>query len=216
MIPGMRVIAISHDERMKAEFREAAHGRQHGQREQGGDVVKITQADRGQTRGIRRNSLTDLPLRTHGCRRPQAGKRRVRHRVRQADHPSGGGWALEIKTRKEPTIAFNTKSITPNERRGLDAFMAKVGAAGCHHRDLATGRRRAGRAFVIPWAKVREAVCSGRRGSIRMTDWPAELQRTKGMGHRADRRWEIRIVIDSTLHVSDAPAWLEKDIESPR
>ena len=89
----------------------------------------------------------------------------------------GGGWAVEVKTRKEPTIAFNTKSITPNERRGLDAFMPKVGS----DRAVIIGIWRPeddphGRAFVIPWAAVREAVCSGRRGSIRMTDWP-ELPR---------------------------------------
>lgn len=90
-----------------------------------------------------------------------------------------GGWAVEVKTRKDPTIAFNTRSITPNERRGLDAFMPKVGA----DRAVIIGIWRPaddphGRAFVIPWASVRDAVCSGRRGSIRMTDWP-ELPKTK-------------------------------------
>lgn len=92
-----------------------------------------------------------------------------------------GGWAVEIKTRKEPTIAFNVKSITPNERRGLDAFAAKVGS----DRAVIIGIWRPeddphGRAFVIPWSAVRDDVCSGRRGSIKMTDWPELPKAGKG------------------------------------
>ena len=87
----------------------------------------------------------------------------------------GGGWGMEVKTRLQPTIPFNESSITKNERRGLDGFMEKVGRdraiiIGIWKTDEFT------RAFVIPWAEVRDAVLSGRRGSIRMTDWP-ELPR---------------------------------------
>lgn len=103
--------------------------------------------------------------------------------------PPGGGYAFEVKVRKEPTIAYNTKSITSNERRGLDNFMKKVG------KDYAfiigiwmTDQEK--RAFLIPWHEVREAVCSGARGSIKMLDFP-ELPR-KGTGWDMSRFKEGR------------------------
>ena len=103
--------------------------------------------------------------------------------------PQGGGYAFEIKVRKEPTIGYNLKSITMNERRGLDNFMTKVG------RDHAfiigiwmTDQVK--RAFLIPWYQVRDAVCSGVRGSIKMLDFP-ELQR-KGTGWDMSRFKERR------------------------
>ena len=91
----------------------------------------------------------------------------------------GGGFALEVKLRKDPTIAYNIKSITRNERKGLDNFMNKVGKQnaliiGIWHTEEAT------RAFMIPWCQVREDVLSGRRGSINMLDFPELKKAGKG------------------------------------
>jgi hypothetical protein len=93
--------------------------------------------------------------------------------------PPGGGYALEIKLRKEPKIAFNEKSITPNERIGLDKFEKLVGRGHAHILGIwdENGVRRA---FLIPWCQVRDRVLSGIRGSINMLDFP-ELRR-KGTG----------------------------------
>jgi len=92
--------------------------------------------------------------------------------------PPGGGYALEVKVRREPRIAYNTKSITPNERRGLDRFMQQVGRNHAYIIGIwQTEDTR--RAFLIPWYQVRDAVCSGCRGSINMLDFP-ELQRVSG------------------------------------
>lgn len=89
--------------------------------------------------------------------------------------PPGGGYALEIKLRQEPNIAYNIKSITPNERKGLDNFMNKVGKSNALIIGIweTEGTRRA---FMIPWCQIREAVMSGCRGSIKMLDFP-ELKR---------------------------------------
>jgi hypothetical protein len=98
--------------------------------------------------------------------------------------PPGGGYALEVKVRKDPTIGYNTKSITPNERRGLNKFVDMVGADNTFiigiwiNDDIK-------RAFLIPWVDVREAVCSGVRGSIKMLDFE-ELER-KGTGWNLER-----------------------------
>lgn len=85
--------------------------------------------------------------------------------------PAGGGYALEIKTRQEPRIAYNTKSITPNERKGLDNFMNKVGKENAFIIGIWKPEDHQ-RAFLIPWHKVRDAVLSGVRGSINMLDFP--------------------------------------------
>jgi hypothetical protein len=92
--------------------------------------------------------------------------------------PWGGGYALEIKVRKEPRIEYNTKSITPNERRGMEQFMLRVGRDRVYIIGIWQGEGFA-RAFMIPWASVREDVLSGRRGSIKMLDFP-ELKKIPG------------------------------------
>lgn len=98
--------------------------------------------------------------------------------------PPGGGFAIEVKVRKEPTIGYNTKSITKNERRGLNSFVEKVGSKYAYILGiwLDGGIKRA---FLIPWVDVRDAVCSGMRGSIKMLDFP-ELKR-KGEG------WDLSV-----------------------
>jgi hypothetical protein len=85
--------------------------------------------------------------------------------------PPGGGYALEIKVRDKPKIAYNTKSITPNERRGLDNFMNKVGRNYAFIIGIWQAEDSC-RAFLIPWHEVRSAVCSGNRGSIDMLKFP--------------------------------------------
>jgi hypothetical protein len=98
--------------------------------------------------------------------------------------PPGGGYGLEIKVRKEPTIGYNTKSITKNERRGLNSFVEKVGADNAFIIGIwIDGDIK--RAFLIPWVDVREAVCSGVRGSIKMLEFE-ELER-KGAGWNLER-----------------------------
>lgn len=98
--------------------------------------------------------------------------------------PPGGGYGLEIKVRKEPTIGYNVKSITKNERKGLNTFVEKVGPGNAFiigiwiNEDIK-------RAFIIPWIDVRDAVCSGVRGSIKMQEFE-ELER-KGTGWNLDR-----------------------------
>ncbi len=92
--------------------------------------------------------------------------------------PPGGGYAVEIKVRQEPRIAHNIKSITKNERIGLDEFMAKVGKD--HAFIIGIWKtEKFQRAFLIPWYKVRDQVCSGVRGSINMLDFP-ELPKISG------------------------------------
>jgi len=101
--------------------------------------------------------------------------------------PPGGGFAIEVKLRKDPKIAYNPKSITPNERKGLDNFMNKVGKSHALIIGIweAEGIRRA---FLIPWCQVREGVLSGCRGSINMLDFP-ELRR-KGTG------WDLQCFLE--------------------
>jgi hypothetical protein len=88
----------------------------------------------------------------------------------------GGGYAVEVKRRDGPTIEFS--KISRSERNGLDKFMWQVG------RDYAViigiwKTEKSEQAFLIPWHEVREAVCSGKRGSIRMEDFP-ELPKIAG------------------------------------
>jgi hypothetical protein len=90
----------------------------------------------------------------------------------------GGGYGLEIKVRQEPRIGYNEKSITPNERKGLNKFVDLVG------RDYAFivgiwKTESFERVFLIKWVDVREEVLSGIRGSIKMLDFP-ELQKVTG------------------------------------
>jgi hypothetical protein len=105
--------------------------------------------------------------------------------------PPGGGYGLEIKVRKDPTIGYNEKSITKNERKGLNAFVEKVGPGNAFiigiwiNEDIK-------RAFIIPWIDVRDAVCSGDRGSIKMQDFE-ELER-KSSGWNLERFKNIKEV----------------------
>jgi hypothetical protein len=88
---------------------------------------------------------------------------------------NGKPFALEIKTRTEPYIAYS--SISANERNGLDDFMRKVGEG----RAVIIGiwlTKDVKRAFWIPWKSVRWNIFSGERGSICMTDFD-ELDRYK-------------------------------------
>jgi hypothetical protein len=93
--------------------------------------------------------------------------------------PPGGGYAVEVKVRQEPRIAHNIKSITPNERRGLTDFEAKVGQGHAYIIGIWMVTGECHRAFLIPWYKVKDAVCSGIRGSINMLDF-AELPKVPG------------------------------------
>jgi len=92
--------------------------------------------------------------------------------------PPGGGYGIEIKVRQVPRIAYNTKSITPNERKGLDKFMNMVGRDHAYIIGI-WKTEEFQRAFLIPWYAVREQVLSGVRGSINMLDFP-ELPKVSG------------------------------------
>lgn len=89
-----------------------------------------------------------------------------------------GGYGLEIKVRQVPRIAYNIKSITPNERKGLDKFMKQVGRDHAYIIGI-WKTEECQRAFLIPWWQVRDQVLSGERGSIKMLDFP-ELQKVPG------------------------------------
>lgn len=139
--------------------------------------AKMTQKDK-QVRGARGEADITASLRKAGL---------WNHKLVNAGYgtvfdkliiPPGGGYAVEVKVRREPRIAYNTKSITPNERRGLDQFMKQVGRDHAFIIGIwqAEGTKRA---FLIPWYQVRDAVCSGCRGSINMLDFP-ELPRVSG------------------------------------
>lgn len=91
--------------------------------------------------------------------------------------PQGGGYAVEVKTRQRPTIAYS--SIEDNERKGLDRFIQLVGKNNAYILGVWMTKDFR-RAFLIPWVAVRDAVCSGVRGSVNMLDFP-ELRR-KGEG----------------------------------
>jgi hypothetical protein len=133
---------------------------------------KLTQKDK-QERGVKGESLLTDSLRAAGL---------WSHKLVNAGYgtvfdkliiPPGGGYAIEVKTRIHPRIEYS--KISANERRGLQRFVQLVG------RDYAfiigiwlTEDTK--RMFLIPWVKVRDAVCSGQRGSINMLDFP-ELPR---------------------------------------
>lgn len=92
--------------------------------------------------------------------------------------PPGGGYGLEIKVRQVPRIAYNEKSITPNERRGLDKFARLVGENYAYIVGI-WKTEEFERAFLIRWVDIRNAVCSGIRGSVKMLDFP-ELKKVPG------------------------------------
>lgn len=98
--------------------------------------------------------------------------------------PPGGGYAIEVKTRERPTIAYS--SIEQNERRGLDRFIRLVGNQNAFILGIWLVGKECKRAFLIPWVSVRDTVCSGDRGSINMLDFP-ELPR-KGEG------WDLSVL----------------------
>ncbi len=98
--------------------------------------------------------------------------------------PPGGGYAIEVKTRQRPTIAYS--SIEDNERKGLDRFVQLVGRKNAYILGVWM-TKDCRRAFLIPWVAVRDAVCSGARGSINMLDFP-ELRR-KGEGWDLAELW---------------------------
>lgn len=93
--------------------------------------------------------------------------------------PPGGGYALEIKVRQKPNIAYNVKSITENERKGLTKFMNQVGQNHAFILGIWKTEKEE-RAFLIPWHMVRDPVCSGIRGSINMLDFP-EVYKKNGV-----------------------------------
>ena len=83
---------------------------------------------------------------------------------------------MEVKTRVIPRIEYS--KIEANERRGLDKFMRQVGRDHAFIIGIWL-TEDCKRAFLIPWHEVRDAVCSGGRGSIRMEDFP-ELPKIGG------------------------------------
>lgn len=93
--------------------------------------------------------------------------------------PPEGGYAVEIKVRQVPRIAHNVKSITPNERRGLERFMKLVGKDNAFIIGI-WKTEEFQRAYLIRWADVREQVLSGIRGSINMLDFPELPKRGSG------------------------------------
>jgi hypothetical protein len=90
--------------------------------------------------------------------------------------PPGGGYAVEVKTRMQPRIEYS--KIEQNERKGLDKFIRQVGRDNAFIIGIWL-TEDCKRAFLIPWYQVRDAVCSGVRGSIRMEDFP-ELPKVAG------------------------------------
>jgi len=98
--------------------------------------------------------------------------------------PPGGGYAIEVKTRQKPTIAYS--SIEENERKGLDRFVQLVGRDNAYILGvwLTKDFRRA---FLIPWVAIRDAVCSGARGSVKMLDFPELRRKSEG--------WDLKEVI---------------------
>jgi hypothetical protein len=107
--------------------------------------------------------------------------------------PPGGGYAIEIKVREAPRIAYNTRSITNNERKGLDKFMKMVGENYAYIIGI-WKTKEFQRAFLIPWHMVRDDVCSGKRGSIKMLDFP-EIQRKKVNGQYI---WDLSMFCEVT------------------
>ena len=90
----------------------------------------------------------------------------------------GGGYAIEIKLRQEPRIAYNLSSITRNERHGLEFFEKTVGEGHAYIVGIWKNKDTQ-RAFLIPWKDVRNDVLSGMRGSINMLEFK-ELESISG------------------------------------
>lgn len=135
-------------------------------------MKKITQKQK-QERGVKGESLLTDSLRPAGL---------WNHKLVNAGYgtvfdklviPPGGGYAIEVKTRIRPSIEYS--KIEANERKGLDKFVRQVGRDHAFILGiwLTDGIKRA---FLIPWVDVRDAVCSGCRGSIDMLEFP-ELPR---------------------------------------
>jgi hypothetical protein len=80
--------------------------------------------------------------------------------------PPGHGYGVEVKYYAVPKIPYS--KIEPNERKGLDKFMKQIGEK---HAFIIGIWSTEGRAFLIPWAGVRDSVCSGVRGSINMLEF---------------------------------------------
>lgn len=138
-------------------------------------VKKITQKQK-QERGTKGESLITDSLRPHGL---------WNHKLINAGYgtvfdkliiPPGGGYAIEVKTRMQPRIEYS--KIEANERKGLDRFMQLVGQDHAYIIGIWLTENTK-RAFLIPWHEVRDAVCSGCRGSINMLDF-LELPRKSG------------------------------------
>ena len=80
--------------------------------------------------------------------------------------PPGHGYGTEVKYYAVPKIPYS--KIEPNERKGLDKFMRQVGKDNAFIIGIWNTE---GRAFLIPWVEVRDEVCSGVRGSIKMLEF---------------------------------------------
>lgn len=89
---------------------------------------------------------------------------------------------MEAKTTDEkPVIAYSW--ISQNERDALNEFEGLIPG---HTFVLGVWVSDRNRAFLIPWYVVKDAVCSGCRGSINMLDFP-ELEKL-GNG------WDMRVL----------------------
>jgi Holliday junction resolvase len=90
--------------------------------------------------------------------------------------PPGGAYAVEVKLRDGPKIEYS--KISESERIGLTKFMRQVGQGNAFIIGI-WKTEKCQRAFLIPWYQVRDAVCSGVRGSIHMVNFP-ELPKVRG------------------------------------
>ena len=92
-----------------------------------------------------------------------------------AAHRQYGAFMLEVKTTDySPVIAYSW--VSGNERKALNEFEALIPG---HAFVVGVWISGSNRAFLIPWQTVRDAVCSGCRGSIDMLDYP-ELRKMAG------------------------------------
>lgn len=131
-------------------------------------MKKITQKQK-QERGVKGESLLTDSLRPAGLwnhKFVNAGFGTVFDKL---VIPPGGGYAIEVKTRMVPRIEYS--KIEANERKGLDKFVRQVGRDHAFILGIWLTEDTK-RAFLIPWYQVRDAVCSGCRGSINMLDFP--------------------------------------------
>jgi Holliday junction resolvase len=97
-----------------------------------------------------------------------------------AAHRQYGAYMLEVKTTDEnPVIAYSW--VSENERKALNEFETLIPG---HAFVVGVWVSDVKRAFLILWVDVRDAVCSGCRGSIDMLEFP-ELQ-------RLGRGWDMR------------------------